>query len=160
MRSFLDFNVPITQNEAEWDGLEAKPVAGFREFYETYYHDQKPCVTTADEMRGIVCAYQQYRVYLGLAPKLADAKREARFAGRMEYHIGAGELAELTGDKTRTVKHREAFLEVWKLWFGEISAEETGVLLTSGSGNGFRKRFLQKAKRWRRLIKGEAGKTK
>ena len=120
---------------------------GFREFYEALYRDQSSCVTTADEMRGVVCAYKAYRRYQGLHRELDNAEREAFFAERMEYHIGACELAELSGNAARTIKHREAFLEVWKLWFGEISGEE-GDPFSCGRPPAFWEYICQNIKKW------------
>ena len=75
-------------------------------------------------MRGVVRAYKEFRFYQGLPHEIADAEREAFFTEQMDYHIGARELAELSGDAARTVRHREAFLAMWRLWFREISGDE------------------------------------
>ncbi len=127
-------------------------MAGFREFYERFYHAEAPSLTTADELRDVVRAYKAFRLHNGLLDVLNDPEREAVYAARIEYHIGACELAELTGNTACVVKHRLAFMAVWELWFNELSGERPQLLpplQAPKARRGTWRHFWQALKDWK-----------
>ena len=127
-------------------------MAGFSAFYERFYHHDDPCLTTADELRDVVRAYKAFRLHNGLADVLDDPEREAVYAARIEYHIGACELAELTGNAACAVKHRCAFMAVWELWFNELSGKSPQPLpplKAPAARHGYWRRFWEALKDWK-----------
>ncbi len=99
-------------------------------------------------------AYKAFRRHNGFADALRESAREARYAARIEYHIGACELAEFAGDVLCVAKHRAAFLNVWKRWYWEISDEETENSLRRRAASqtvpiGFWEAVVQTLKQWR-----------
>ena len=98
----------------------------FRLFFKIFHEgkERRP-LTTADSMRSLVRAYRHYRRCQGLNDEVEDPVWRRELAEKMEYHIGACELAELIGNEALAEQHREAFFAVWKEWYDAVSGRRS-----------------------------------